>query len=112
MVCGKCGKEGIEAGDAFCRHCGFSLATQTSVGEGGASIAEKKAVKARNLNAGKGLELLGAAIFVAIALIAFVAAPLIGWPDVRASVLPWISGAVLLASVAIFFVGYELSRTH
>jgi zinc-ribbon domain len=112
MVCPNCGKEGIERGDAFCRHCGLSLPTPASVPQGGAGVAQKKPVTETNATPGEGLQLLGGAILVLIALLVFAVAPLMGWPSFGASVLPWLSGAGMLAGLVLIFVGFGLRRAH
>lgn len=108
MFCPKCNKEGVEPGDTFCRHCGFSLVTLTSVPERAVGIAKKKTVTVRNLDASKGLELFGAAIVVIVALIVFAVAPLMGWLTFGGSVLPWLSGALTLVGLVMIFIGFEL----
>jgi ribosomal protein L37E len=111
MICSRCGKEGIEPGDAFCRHCGFSVATQTSTPEG-AAVAEKKRFMVRNRDASKGLELFGVAIFAVVSILVLVVASSIGWPTFGGSVLPWLAGAVMLVGLAMIFIGLELHHAR
>lgn len=98
MICPKCGKEGPESGDVFCRHCGFSLA--------------KHPVTVTNSDASKGLELFGAAIIVVVALLTFAIAPLMGWLNFVGGVLPWFSGSLTLVGVAMIFIGFRLRPAH
>lgn len=104
MLCAKCGKEGIEAGDAFCRHCGVPLAAPA----GTVGIAEKQPVTQADSDAGKGLEMFGAAIFVVAWFFATVIAFSVGLPAFSGTVLPWLSGAVMLVGVVMLFIGFEL----
>jgi ribosomal protein L37E len=110
MLCPKCGKEGAEAGDAFCRHCGFSLATRTSAP--GVRITEKKPVTVADSGASKGLEIFGAAIFVVAWFFATIVAFSLGLPNFAGSVLPWLSGAIMLVGLVMLFVGFELRHSH
>jgi hypothetical protein len=110
MVCPKCGKDGVDSSDAFCRHCGFSLATQASVP--GRAANEKKPVTATDTDAGKGLQLFGGAIFVVTALFAPAVAIFVGLPNFGASVLPWVSGALMLVGLGMFFIGSKLRHAH
>jgi hypothetical protein len=112
MVCPKCGKEGIEAGDAFCRHCGFSLATPTSVPERAAGVAEKEPAEMANSDASKGLLLFGAAMFLIAGFIALVVGYAMGLPNFAGSVLPWLAGALMLVGLIMFLVGFGLRRAH
>jgi hypothetical protein len=104
MLCAKCGKEGIEPGDAFCRHCGFPLAAPA----GTVGIAEKQPVTQADSDASKGLEMFGAAIFVVAWFFATVIAFSVGLPTFSGTVLPWLSGAVMLVGVVMLFIGFEL----
>jgi hypothetical protein len=104
MLCAKCGKEGVEAGDAFCRHCGFSLAAP----QGTVGIAEKQPVAATDSDASKGLEMFGAAIFVLAWFFATVVAFSVGLPSFAGSVFPWLSGAFMLVGLVMLFIGFEL----
>ncbi len=88
MVCVKCGREGIDSSDAFCRHCGSSLATPAAAGECAACVGEEKPGRAAVSDGGKGLQILGGAIFVVVALLAPAVALFIGLPNFGASVLP------------------------
>lgn len=112
MVCPNCGKEGIESTDAFCRRCGFALATPTSVAEHAAGVVEKKPVTAVNRDASRGLELLGAAIIVLTAIISFGVATLLGFATFVASVLPWVTGALMMVGLVMIFIGFELRPAH
>jgi len=112
MVCPKCGKEGIEPGDAFCRHCGFSLATLTSVPERAAGVAEKKAVEEASSDASKGLLFFGAAMFLITGLIALVVGYAMGLPNFAGSVLPWLAGGLMLVGLVMAFIGFGLRRAH
>jgi uncharacterized membrane protein len=100
MLCAKCGKEGVEAGDAFCRHCGFSLAT--------VEITEQKAATPADSDASKGLEMFGAAIFVVAWFFATVVAFSVGLSSFAGSVFPWLSGAFMLVGLVMLFIGFEL----
>jgi len=99
MICPKCGQEGIEPGDAFCRHCAFSL-------------AEKKPIPAANLDASKGLELFGATMILIVLLFIFAVAPWMGWIEFVSSALPWFSGAITLVGLVMIFIGFGLRRAH
>jgi hypothetical protein len=110
MVCPKCGKDGVDAGDAFCRHCGFSLATQASVA--GRAVNERKPVAATDSDGGKGLQYLGGAIFVVTALFAPAVAIAVGLPSFGASVLPWVAGALMMVGLGMFFIGSKLRHAH
>ncbi|HVB86901.1 MAG TPA: zinc ribbon domain-containing protein [Candidatus Dormibacteraeota bacterium] len=112
MLCPKCGKEGIEPGDAFCRHCGFALAPTTSVTQRVVGIAEKRPVSMADSDASKGLQTFGVAILLVTLLIATVVAYSIGLPNFGGSVLPWLMGALLLAGLVMLVIGFELRRTH
>jgi hypothetical protein len=112
MVCPKCGKEGLEPSDAFCRHCGFSLATPTSAPERTAGVAEKKPVPVTNSDAGKGLQFFGAAVFVVTALFAPAVAVWVGLPNFGASVLPWLSGALMVVGLVMIIIGSKLRHAH
>lgn len=112
MVCPKCGKEDIESTDAFCRHCGFALAAPTQVAQRAAGAAEKKPVTAANRDAGKGLELLGAAIIVLTVIISLGLATLLGFATFVASVLPWVTGAFMMVGLVMIFIGFELRPAH
>jgi hypothetical protein len=107
MRCPKCGIEGIEAGDVFCRHCGVSL-VQTSAPETAVGIAEKKAVAETDSDGSKGLEKFGVGIFVVAWFIATIVAFAMGLPDFSGSVLPWLSGAMMLVGLVMLFIGFEL----
>ena len=112
MVCPKCGKEGIDPGDAFCRYCGFSLATPASAPQGAPGVAEKKSVTARDTDAGKGLQILGGAIFVVVALLAPGVAVLTGLSNFHASVLPWLATSLMLVGLALAFIGTRLRHAR
>ena len=112
MICPKCGREGIERGDAFCRHCGFSLATSTSVPERAVGVAEKRPATAANSDASKGLLIFGAAMFLISGLIALVVGYAMGLPNFAGSVLPWLAGGLMLVGLVMMFVGFGLRRAH
>ncbi|MGA8185201.1 MAG: zinc ribbon domain-containing protein [Terriglobia bacterium] len=112
MVCPKCGKEGAEPGDVFCPHCGFSLATPTSVPERAVGLAQKKPGTVTNSDASKGLQLFGTAIFVVAALLAPAVALWVGLPNFGASVLPWLFGAIMVVGLVMIFIGYKLRHGH
>ena len=112
MVCIKCGKEGLEAGDAFCRHCGISLATPTSATRRALGIAEKKPVTAAVSDGGKGLQILGGVIFAVVALLAPAVAVLIGLPNFAASILPWLAGSLMLVGLGMAFIGTKLRHAR
>lgn len=112
MICPKCGKEGLESGDAYCRHCGFSLATSTSAPERAVGVAHKEPVTVKNSDAGKGLQFLGGAIFVVAALLAPAVAVWMGLPNFGASVLPWLSGAIMVVGLVMIFIGFKLRHAH
>ena len=104
MLCAKCGKEGIEAGDAFCRHCGLSLAAAHVTG----GIAEKQPVTSADSDASKGLGIFGTAIFIVAWFFATIVAVAVGLPSFAGSVLPWLLGAVMLVGLVMLFIGFEL----
>lgn len=112
MVCPKCAKRDIEPSDAFCRHCGFSLAIAAWGPESAGGVAEPKSVTATNSDGSKGLLLLGAAILVLVPLIILATAPWMGWLNFVGSVLPWFFGALALAGFATIFIGLGLYRAH
>ena len=110
MVCPKCGKDGVESGDAFCRHCGFSLATPASRPE--RAVTEKKPAPVTQSDAGKGLQILGGVIFVIAALFGPAVAIWVGLPTFGGSVLPWLSGALMVVGLVMGFIGYKLRHAH
>lgn len=112
MVCPNCGKQNVEPADAFCRHCGSSLATSASAPKSAPGVTEKKSVTATDSDPGKGLLLLGAAIVLLVPLFVFAVAPWMGWLDFLGSVLPWFSGALTLVGLVVMFIGFELRRAH
>ena len=101
MICPKCGMEGIEAGDTFCRHCGGSVSTPRSM----------PASAEANSDASKGLELVGAAIVLMVVLLTFAVGPFVAVLDLG-SALPWLAGAMTLAGLVVGFIGFELRHTH
>jgi ribosomal protein L37E len=109
MLCPKCGKEGVEPGDAFCRHCGFSLSTP--VPESALGAAEKKSIAVTDWDASKGLLVFGAAMFLIIGFIALVVGHSMGLPNFAGTVLPWLAGALMLVGLVMMFLGFEL-RPH
>ena len=109
MRCPKCGIEGIETGDVFCRHCGISV-VQTPVPETAAGMTEKKAAAEKGAN--KGLEKFGVAIFVVAWFIATIVAFSMGLPEFSGSVLPWLSGAMMLVGLVMLFIGFELRHAE
>jgi len=112
MVCPKCGKEGSEPGDAFCRHCGFSLAIPAFVPESAVGVAQKKPVTVTSPDDSKGLLLFGAAIVVMVPIFVFAVAPWMGWLNFLGSVLPWFAGALTMVGLVVMFIGFELRRVH
>jgi hypothetical protein len=110
MVCPKCGKEGLEPGDAFCRHCGFSLATPASAPE--SAVTEKKPAPVAQSDAGKGLQILGGVIFVIAALFGPAVAIWVGLPTFGGSVLPWLSGSFMVVGLVMAYIGYRLRHAH
>jgi ribosomal protein L37E len=110
MLCPKCGEQGIESGDAFCRHCGFVISTRTSV-PATANVVKTSAA-ATDSDASKGLEVFGVAIFAVAWLIATVIAFSMGLPSFSGTVLPWLSGAVMLVGFVMLFIGFELRHSH
>jgi hypothetical protein len=112
MVCPKCGKEGVEPDDAFCRRCGFSLATSPSVPARAVGVTAGKPVTATNSDAGKGLQLFGGAIFVVAALFTPAIAIWVGLPSFGGSVLPWLSGALMAVGLVMIFIGSKLRHAH
>jgi hypothetical protein len=112
MVCPKCGKEGPEPGDAFCRHCGFSLATPTPAPARAAGVAEKKPVELVSSDASKGLAIFGAAVFLVAGFIALVVGYAMGLPNFAGSVLPWLAGGLMLVGLVMMFVGFGLRHAH
>lgn len=112
MPCPKCRKEGIEPGDAFCRHCGFALVPPAPVPERAVGIAEKTPIAVTNSDASKWLQVFGAAMFLIAAVFATIFAYSIGLPNFGGSVLPWLLGALMLVGVVLGFIGFELRRAH
>lgn len=112
MVCPKCGKEGIEPGDAFCRHCGFALATPTSAPESAASVSENKSVELTSSGASKGLLLFGAAIFLIAGLVALIVGYAMGLPNFAGTVLPYLAGGLMLVGLVMMFVAFGLRHAH
>jgi len=112
MVCPKCGKEGTEPGDDFCRHCGFSLATPSLVPESAVGVAGKKSVTVTNSDGGSGLLIFGAAILVMVPLFILAVAPWMGWLNFVASVLPFAAAAVTLVGLVLLFIGFGLRHAH
>ena len=108
MLCAKCGKEGIEADDAFCRHCGFSLTARTSARESAVGVTERKPATLTDSDGGKGLEVFGAAILVVAWFFATIIAFSMGLASFSGSVLPWLSGAAMLVGLVMLFIGFEL----
>lgn len=112
MICPQCRKDGIELGDSFCRHCGFSVPKSISVPESAGVITENKPAAATGSSTGKGLGLLGAAMFFFVAIFVIAAAPLMGWSNFGDSALPWVSGALMVAGLALMFVGFALHQAR
>jgi hypothetical protein len=112
MVCVKCGKQGIDSGDAFCRHCGFSFATPRAAPGCAACVAEEEPGMAAVSDGGKGLQILGGTIFVLAALLGPAVAVLIGLPNFGASVLPWVAGSLMLVGLGMAFIGTSLRHAH
>ncbi len=112
MVCAKCGKEGIDPGDAFCRHCGVSIATATAAPECARCGFESKPAMAADSDGGKGLQILGGTIFVLAALLAPAVAVFVGLPNFGASVLPWVAGSLMMVGLGMAFIGTRLRHAH
>lgn len=112
MVCPKCRQEGLEPGDTFCRHCGFSVAIPTLASERVARVAEKGSVTVEDSVASNGLLLLGTAILIMVPLFVLAIAPWMGWLNFVAGVLPWFSGAFTLVGLGLIFIGFELRHAH
>lgn len=111
MLCPKCGKEGIEPGDAFCRHCGFSLTTRTSVAEGAGDIAEKKRAEKASADATRRLLRFGGAIIILAGLAGLIAAHWIEVSDFSTTVL-LLAGGLTLVGLVMMFVGFERRHVH
>ena len=112
MVCAKCGKEGLDPSDAFCRHCGFSLATSTSAPGRAVGVAAKQPAAAANSDAGKGLQILGGVIFVVVALLAPAVAVFVGLSSFGESVFPWVAGSLMLVGLGMAFIGTKMRHAH
>ena len=112
MVCEKCGKEGIERRDAYCRHCGFSLGTLTAAPECIGCAGEKMPGTAAVSDGGKGLQILGGVIFAVVALLAPVVALFVGLPNFGASVLPWVAGSLMMVGLGLAYIGTRLRHAH
>jgi hypothetical protein len=113
MICPKCQKAVVETGDDFCRHCGFSLAAPTPAPEMAAGVSEAQfaAMVATDSDGGEGLEIFGIAIFIVAWFFATFIAVSMGLPDFGASVLPWLSGALMLVGLVMLFMGFELRKS-
>ena len=112
MVCVKCGKEGLEAGDAFCRHCGVSLATVNAAPRCAGCLGEEEPGRLAVSDGGKGLQILGGVIFALVALLAPAVALFIGLPNFGASVLPWVAGSLMMVGLGMAYIGTRLRHAR
>jgi hypothetical protein len=112
MVCAKCGKEGIDLRDAYCRHCGVALATWAAARGCSACAVDEEPGRAAVSDGGKGLQILGGTIFVVVALLAPVVALFIGLPSFSSSVLPWVTGSLMMVGLGMAYIGTKLRHAR